>query len=53
MNANDVFFSLHAVLLCLVYVSQATVYEVCVCHFIYLQTFCFKTLKAEEQNNLM
>ncbi|XP_039904289.1 cystinosin [Simochromis diagramma] len=27
VNANDVFFSLHAVLLCLVYVSQATVYE--------------------------
>lgn len=27
VNANDVFFSLHAVLLCLVYVCQATVYE--------------------------
>ncbi|GLD67692.1 cystinosin isoform X1 [Lates japonicus] len=27
VNANDVFFSLHAVLLCLVYVSQAAVYE--------------------------
>ncbi|XP_006781161.1 cystinosin [Neolamprologus brichardi] len=27
VDANDVFFSLHAVLLCLVYVSQATVYE--------------------------
>ncbi|XP_005938454.1 cystinosin [Haplochromis burtoni] len=27
VTANDVFFSLHAVLLCLVYVSQATVYE--------------------------
>ncbi|XP_063316924.1 cystinosin [Pelmatolapia mariae] len=27
VNANDVFFSLHAVLLCLVYISQATVYE--------------------------
>ena len=32
VNANDVFFSLHAVLLCLVYVSQAAVYEVCVCN---------------------
>lgn len=29
VNANDVFFSLHAVLLCLVYVCQAAVYEVC------------------------
>ncbi|KAI3368414.1 hypothetical protein L3Q82_025371 [Scortum barcoo] len=27
VNANDVFFSLHAVLLCLVYISQAAVYE--------------------------
>uniref|UniRef100_A0A3Q4B1V0 Uncharacterized protein n=1 Tax=Mola mola TaxID=94237 RepID=A0A3Q4B1V0_MOLML len=27
VNANDVFFSLHAVLLCLVYVIQAAVYE--------------------------
>ncbi|KAM4595880.1 cystinosin-like isoform 1-T1 [Polymixia lowei] len=27
VNANDVFFSLHAVLLCLVYVCQATIYE--------------------------
>ncbi|CAI5636761.1 cystinosin [Oreochromis niloticus] len=27
VDANDVFFSLHAVLLCLVYISQATVYE--------------------------
>ncbi|XP_039985308.1 cystinosin isoform X3 [Xiphias gladius] len=27
VNANDVFFSLHAVLLCLVYISQAVVYE--------------------------
>ncbi|XP_051259279.1 cystinosin [Dicentrarchus labrax] len=27
VNANDVFFSLHAVLLCLVYVTQAAVYE--------------------------
>ncbi|XP_056234783.1 cystinosin [Seriola aureovittata] len=27
VNANDVFFSLHAVLLCLVYIGQAAVYE--------------------------
>uniref|UniRef100_A0A3Q3MZ87 Cystinosin, lysosomal cystine transporter n=1 Tax=Mastacembelus armatus TaxID=205130 RepID=A0A3Q3MZ87_9TELE len=27
VNANDVFFSLHAVLLCLVYISQAVLYE--------------------------
>ncbi|XP_029285747.1 cystinosin [Cottoperca gobio] len=27
VNANDVFFSLHAVLLCLVYISQAAVYK--------------------------
>lgn len=27
VNANDVFFSLHAVLLCLIYVCQAAVYE--------------------------
>lgn len=27
VSANDVFFSLHAVLLCLVYISQAAVYE--------------------------
>lgn len=27
VNANDVFFSLHAVLLCLIYVIQAAVYE--------------------------
>lgn len=27
VNANDVFFSLHAVLLCLVYICQAAVYE--------------------------
>uniref|UniRef100_A0A3Q1EE61 Cystinosin n=1 Tax=Acanthochromis polyacanthus TaxID=80966 RepID=A0A3Q1EE61_9TELE len=27
VNANDVFFSLHAVLLCLVYISQAVIYE--------------------------
>ncbi|XP_047443114.1 cystinosin [Mugil cephalus] len=27
VDANDVFFSLHAVLLCLVYVSQAVIYE--------------------------
>ncbi|XP_008280076.1 cystinosin [Stegastes partitus] len=27
VNANDVFFSLHAVLLCLVYISQAVMYE--------------------------
>ncbi|CAB1427128.1 unnamed protein product [Pleuronectes platessa] len=27
VNANDVFFSLHAVFLCLVYISQAAVYE--------------------------
>ncbi|KAM9357912.1 cystinosin [Symphorus nematophorus] len=27
VNANDVFFSLHAVLLCLIYVCQAVVYE--------------------------
>ncbi|XP_072246367.1 cystinosin isoform X2 [Leuresthes tenuis] len=27
VNANDVFFSLHAVLLCVVYISQAVVYE--------------------------
>ncbi|KAG7228974.1 hypothetical protein INR49_008752 [Caranx melampygus] len=27
VNANDVFFSLHAVLLCLVYIVQAAVYE--------------------------
>ncbi|XP_060934586.1 cystinosin [Limanda limanda] len=27
VNANDVFFSLHAVLLCLVYISQAAMYE--------------------------
>lgn len=27
VNANDVFFSLHAVLLCLIYVIQAVVYE--------------------------
>ncbi|KAL7396280.1 hypothetical protein ABVT39_003504 [Epinephelus coioides] len=27
VNANDVFFSLHAVLLCLVYICQAVVYE--------------------------
>lgn len=32
VNANDVFFSLHAVLLCLVYIAQTAVYEVCVCH---------------------
>lgn len=31
VSANDVFFSLHAVLLCLVYTCQAAVYEVCVC----------------------
>ena len=28
VDVNDVFFSLHAVLLCLLYVSQAAVYEV-------------------------
>ncbi|XP_029356347.1 cystinosin [Echeneis naucrates] len=27
VNANDVFFSLHALLLCLVYISQAAIYE--------------------------
>lgn len=27
VNANDVFFSLHAVLLCLIYICQAAVYE--------------------------
>ncbi|XP_071759601.1 cystinosin [Centroberyx gerrardi] len=27
VNANDVFFSLHAVLLCLVYICQAAIYE--------------------------
>ncbi|XP_044054936.1 cystinosin isoform X1 [Siniperca chuatsi] len=27
VNANDVFFSLHAVLLCLIYINQAAVYE--------------------------
>ncbi|XP_076583420.1 cystinosin isoform X1 [Chaetodon auriga] len=27
VNANDVFFSLHAVLLCLIYVNQAAIYE--------------------------
>lgn len=31
VDANDVFFSLHAVLLCLIYVIQAAVYEVRVC----------------------
>ncbi|TMS19913.1 Cystinosin [Larimichthys crocea] len=29
VNANDVFFSLHAVLLCLIYIIQAAMYEVC------------------------
>lgn len=29
VNANDVFFSLHAVILCLIYICQAAVYEVC------------------------
>lgn len=28
VSANDVFFSLHAVLLCLVYVCQAAIYQV-------------------------
>ncbi|XP_070816392.1 cystinosin isoform X1 [Chaetodon trifascialis] len=27
VNANDVFFSLHAVLLCLIYINQAAIYE--------------------------
>lgn len=41
VSANDVFFSLHALLFCIVYVIQAAVYEVWTVTSTYLKTSTF------------